>query len=113
MFVYKPKKSEALLSWYIRDGRRHEKHRIGVYFTEEEARKHPNDLNVSAGLPFDERFENEPPQERTAFVDLFEEEPDWKTLNGLAFLMWHMKYNLHGGDAVAFAYTMQLLSFSP
>ena len=26
--------------------------------------------------------------------------------------MWHMKFNLHDGDAVAFAYTMQLLSFS-
>ena len=91
VFVYKPKKSEPLLSWYIRDARRREKHRIGVYFTEAEERKHPNDLNVSAGLPFDERFENEPPQERTAFVDPFDEEPDWKTLDGLDFLLWHVK----------------------
>ena len=70
-----------------------------------EERKHPNDLNVSAGLPFDERFENEPLQERTAFVSPFEEEPDWKTPNDLDFLMWHMKYNLHDGDAVAFVRT--------
>ena len=112
VFVYKPKKYEPLLSWYIKDARRREKHRIGVYFTEAEERKHPNDLNVSAGLPFDERFENEPPQERTAFVDPFDEEPDWKTLDGLDFLLWHMKYNLHDGDAVAFAYTMQLLAYS-
>ena len=26
--------------------------------------------------------------------------------------MWHMKYNLHDGDAVAFAYTIQLLAYS-
>ena len=112
VFVYTPKKYEPLLSWYIKDARRREKHRIGVYFTEAEERKHPNDLNVSAGLPFDERFENEPIQERTAFVDPFDEEPDWKTLDGLDFLLWHMKYNLHDGDAVAFAYTMQLLAYS-
>ena len=76
MFVYKPKKSEPLLAWYIRDERRREKHRIGVYFTQAEERKHPNDLNVFGGTPFDERFENDPPQERTAFADPFEEEPD-------------------------------------
>ena len=103
VFVYKPKKPEPLLAWYIRDERRREKHRIGVYFTEAEERQHPNVLNVSAGLPFDERFENEPPQTRTVFSDPYEEEPDWKTLDGLDFLMWHMKYNLHDGDAVAFA----------
>ena len=76
MFVYKPKKHEPLLSWYIKDARRREKHRIGVYFTEAEERKHPDDLNVSADLPFDERFENEPIEERTAFVDPSEVEPD-------------------------------------
>ena len=112
MFVYIPKKSEPLLAWYIRDERRSEKCRIGVYFTEAEARKHPDDLNVSAGLLFDERSENEPLQERTAFADPFEEEPDWKTLNDLNSLMWHMKYILHDGDAVAFACTIQLLGFS-
>ena len=47
VFVYTPKKHEPLLSWYIKDARRREKHRIGVYFTEAEERKHPNDLNVS------------------------------------------------------------------
>ena len=33
-------------------------------------------------------------------------------LDGLDFLMWHMKFNLHDGDAVAFSYTLQLLGFS-
>jgi hypothetical protein len=112
VFVYTPKKHEPLLCWYIKDARRREKHRIGVYFTEAEERKHPHDLNVSAGLPYDERFENEPIQERTAFADPFEVEPDWKTLDGLGFLMWHVKYNLHDNDAVAFAYTIQLLAYS-
>ena len=112
-FVYTPKKYESLLAWYIRDERRREKHRISVYFTAAEARKHPNDLNVFGGLPFDERFENdELEQERRAFVDPFDEEPDWTALEGLDFLMWHMKYNLHDGDSVAFAYTTQLLGFS-
>ena len=67
---------------------------------------------MPSGLPFDERFENDPIQERTAFAGPFDEEPDWKTLGGLAFLMWHMKYNLHDGHSVAFAYTIQLLAYS-
>ena len=46
------------------------------------------------------------------FIDPFDDEPDWTSLQGLDFLIWHLKYNLHDGDAVAFAYTMQLLGFS-
>ena len=87
--------SQVQAYYHYQDKRRREKHRIGVYFTQTEERKHPNDLNVSSGLPFDERFENEPPQERTAFVDPFDAEPDWKTLDGLDFLLWHLKFNLH------------------
>ena len=41
VFIYKPKKHEPLLSWYIKDARRREKHRIGVYFTEAEAAQAP------------------------------------------------------------------------
>lgn len=96
-----------LLRWYVQEQSRREAERIGVYFTKALAAQHPRDLNVFAGLPFDKAYESEE-HERVPFGDPFDKEPDWKQLEGVEFMMWHMKYNLHGGDRRAFEFSVRL-----
>ena len=36
---------------------------------------------------------------------------EWRTLEGLRFILWHLKYILCGGHAEAFAYVMQWFGF--
>ena len=97
----------SLLRWYMQTEHRREAERIGVYFTKAIAAQHPRDLNVFAGLPFDKAYESED-HERVPFKDPFDKEPDWKQLDGVDFILWHMKYNLHGGDGRAFHFSICL-----
>ena len=46
VYVYEPKKYEPLLSWYIRDERRREKHRIGVYFLRKQKRANTHTISM-------------------------------------------------------------------
>ena len=83
------------------------------------------------GLDFDERFRNDPVKQAPApFVDPFPTtgalprcaaglsgsaqpsvlapDAEWRTLEGLRFILWHLKYIRH---AEAFAYVMQWFGF--
>ena len=124
--AYKP-----LLEWYIygQSGRRTARH-VNMWTTPEDIAANPHDLNIFGGLRWDERLAAEGPLERVAFSDPFPagalprailglrpaspssraataaDDAEWRALEGLQFILWHLKYVLCGGDAEAFAYLM-------
>ena len=113
LFAYKPDNYTPLLDWYLSNDQRREADRVGVYFTDRTARMHPRDLNVFAGLPFDDRYASECKElESKPFKDPFDSEPDWHELEGLDFLLWHLKYNLHDGDSTSFEYCIRLDAYA-
>ena len=79
----------------------------------------PRDLNIFGGLPFDERFEKERETERKRgpFLDEFAchapmfKPRDWRGLEGLDLIFWHMRFVLCNGEAQAFAYLVQWFAF--
>ena len=101
-----------LVKWYLGDisiSNNYDK--IGFYPSLEEARRHPNILNICTPLPFDRRFVEDGVAKGSGvpFTDPWkdQDEPAWRSLNDLDFLLWHIKYNLCGGISGAFEYTMQ------
>ena len=103
---------KPLLAWYLGDISNSKNYdTIGFFPAPEEAVRHPRALNLCCPLPFDARFEAEGVTKGSgeAFVDAWkdEDEPNWEDLNDLEFLLWHLKYNLCGGNSGAYEYTLQ------
>ena len=129
-YVFKP-----LLEWYFTGNLRRTAHRINMWTTPEDIAAHPRDLNVFGGLRFDARLEAEGVAERVVFSDPFpagllprsarglqQQElsgaqrfvapnAEWRRLEGLDFLLWHIKYVLCNADVEAFTYLMQWFGF--
>jgi len=130
-YIFKP-----LLEWYFTSTQRRTAHCINMWTTPEDIAEHPRDLNVFGGLRFDERLNDEgSSSERVAFSDPFPagplprsarglrpEEPsgtqrftapsaDWRQLEGLDFLLWHIKIVLCNADDESFRYLMQWFGF--
>lgn len=82
-------KKDNLVSWWLRHGRRRERERIGFYTSEEEARRHPRDLNIFGGLPYD-------------FLDV----PDELDMGLLQPLLDHCRDCLANGDAAHYEYQL-------
>ena len=114
--IYRPptgkqKTGTPLLEWYLANLQRREHHAIGMYTTPAMAAAHPHNLNTFGGLPFDVRFEEEGLRKGSGprfEVAASEEEPAWRELDDFDFILWHLRYNLCGGDREAFAYTIQV-----
>jgi len=124
-----------LLKWYLRMREdHHAKQHVNMHTSPEEIRNHPNDLNIFGGLEYDTRYgddSSKPP--RAPFSDPFPTEgalprcvaglkgstnatligaeAEWRTLEGLPFILYHLKFVLMDGDAHAFCYTMQWFGF--
>ena len=125
-----------LLKWYLRVKEdHHAKQHVNMHTSPEEIRDPPHDLNIFGGLEFDERFGDDctkPP--RAPFGDPFPAvagalprcaaglkgstqaslrgaDAEWRTLEGLPFIIYHLKFVLMNGDARAFCYAMQWFGF--
>jgi len=101
-----------LVEWYLSDISNSNNYgKIGFYPSPEEARRHPNILNICTPLPFDRRFAEDGVAKGSGvpFTGPWkdEDEPVWRSLNDLDFLLWHIKYSLCGGVSGACEYTMQ------
>ena len=94
---------------------------------------HPEDLNTFGGLNFDGRYAGEALTGKVPFCDPFPRGPlprmlarlkpvdkqvpvsspdaEWRSLEGLRFLLWHLKYILCGGEEQAFEYLMQWFGY--
>ena len=125
-----------LLEWYLRyNPRRHTKEHVNMWTSPEDIEAHPNDLNIFGGLDFDERFRDDPDKPlRAPFRDplptsgllprcaaglkgaaqtsVLGADAEWRTLEGLPFIIWHVKYILCGGHEPAFGYTMQWFAYT-
>jgi len=115
-----------LLSWYTSSTRRRTARRVNMWTTPEDIEANEHDLNTFGGLRFDERLQGEGPLEITAFSDPFPAgalpraalglparhvADEWRSLEGLLLIQWHLKYVLCGGDAEAFGYLMQWFGY--
>ena len=127
---------QPLLLWYLRSNpARHTKEHVNMWTNPTDIANHSNDLNIFGGLDFDERFRNDPAKPAPApFEDPFPStgalprcaaglsgsaqpsvlapDAEWRTLEGLRFILWHLKYILCGGHEAAFAYVMQWFGFN-
>ena len=89
-------------------------------------------MNIFGGLAYDDRFREDPDKPpRVPFRDPLPTagalprcaaglkgetqtsvlEGEWRALEGLRFILWHLKYILCGGHELAFAYTMQWFAY--
>ena len=124
-----------LLKWYLRMREdHHTKRHVNMHTSPDAIRDHPHDLNIFGGLEFDGRFSDEfSNPSRTPFQDPFPTEgallrcvaglkgsmqaslrgtdAEWRTLEGLPFILYHLKFVLMNGDARAFCYSMQWFGF--
>ena len=123
-----------LLTWYLQknQGKRSAEH-VEMWTSPEDIAAHPHDLNIFGGLEFDERFHSDadrrdPVQFSDPFpasgpiarslaglkgthYDIMGPDADWRKLEGLQFIMWHLKYVLCGGNESAFTYAMQWFGY--
>ena len=116
-----------LFEWFLeRNVRRRTAARVQMWVRDEDIRAHPQDLNLYGGLPYDDRLEREGgsaqkvPLEHPfpeTFVDARDaptrrkREPDWRELEGLRFILWHLQFILCGGDPGAYEYAMQWFAY--
>ena len=116
-----------LFEWFLeRNIKRRTAARVQMWVRDEDIRAHPQDLNLYGGLPYDDRLEREcgsaqkTPLEHPfhePFVDARDaptrrkREPDWRDLEGLRFILWHLQYILCGGDPGAYQYAMQWFAY--
>ena len=130
----KPPATSPLLAWYLRlNIRRRTAEHVNMWTSPDDIANHPEDLNTFGGLGFDGRYASEPATERVPFRDPFPRGPlprmvsglkpvdaqvpvaspdaEWRGLEGLRFLLWHLKYILCGGDEHAFEYLMQWFGY--
>ena len=126
-----------LLTWYLQknQGKRTAEH-VEMWTSSEDIAAHPNDLNIFGGLEFDERFYSDserrsPVQFSDPFpagqlprlitglkgasdtrqVSILSPDAEWRSLEGLSFILWHLKYILCGGSESAFTYTIQWFAY--
>lgn len=107
-------KPTKLFDWFLdRNPARRRADKIKMWVTEQDRMEHPNDLNIFGGLPYDARFFDEGVPQRFAFVLPFPggKEADWRSQEGLHFILWHIYYILCGGDDKAFKYVMHWFAF--
>ena len=133
-----PKKGPTkapLLTWYLRQNveRRTAAH-VNMWTAPEDIAKHPDDFNIFGGLEFDDRFASDgsaavsvqfsdpfptgalpracaglrPTQDQAPFTG---PEAEWRTLEGVSFILWHLKFVLVGGDTRAFEYLAHCFAF--
>ena len=81
-----------LVKWYLGDiSNSNNYDKIGFYPSPEEARRHPNILNICTPLPFDRRFAEDGVAKGggVPFTDPWkdQDEPAWRSLNDLGFLL--------------------------
>ena len=134
-----PKKQATtapLLHWYLRlnMSRRTAAH-VNMWTSPEDIAKHPDDLNVFGGLTFDSRFARENPcplrtepmedpfpagalpraaaglKPTHAPPSLTSSEAEWRSLEGLKFILYHLKFVLCGSDDRAFEYLIQWFGY--
>ena len=114
-----------LLSWYLQKnrGKRSAEH-VEMWTSPEDIAAHPNDLNIFGGLEFDERFYSDstrpdsvqfsdpfPNADQSCVPSVLASDAEWKKLEGLPFILWHLKYILCGGNDNAFTYAMQWFGY--
>ena len=126
--------TQPLLHWYLKSNpARHTKEHVNMWTNPEDISNHPNDLNIFWGLEFDERFRDDPDKPPKApCTDPFPDgalprcaagvpagdpsplAPDavWRCLEGLPFILYHLKCILCGGHVKAFAYTVQWCGYN-
>ena len=123
-----------MLTWYLQknQGKRSAEH-VEMWTSPEDIAAHPNDLNLFGGLEFDERFHSDSERrDPVQFSDPFPKagplprslaglkgarhsilgsDAEWRELEGLRFIMWHLKYIICGGSESAFTYAMQWFGY--
>ena len=132
---HKPPSTAPLLHWYLRlnNARRTAAH-VNMWTSPEDIEKHPEDLNVFGGLEFDSRFARDNPSPRTEPLkdpfpvgplpraaaglkpthtqpSLTDSDAEWRSLEGLKFILYHLKFVLCGGDKCAFEYLIQWFGY--
>jgi hypothetical protein len=131
----KPPSTAPLLTWYLRlnKARRTAAH-VNMWCAPEDIAKHADDLNVFGGLEFDSRFARDNPSVRTEPLEdpfpvgalpraaaglkpthfrpsLTSSDAEWRFLEGLKFILYHLKFVLCGGDERAFEYLIQWFGY--
>ena len=108
----------GLLTWYLKQyPDRKTADQLQMWPNPQDAKAHPKDLNIFGGLPFDKRYEQEEPLTKTPFHDPFPTAPPifprktWRDVEGLNFILWHMRNILANADPGAFAYFVQWFAY--
>ena len=116
-----------LIIWYLQKnkGKRTAEH-VEMWTDPKDILAHPNDLNIFGGLEFDDRYQHDSERHSVRFCDPFPALPSdnetcgqsvlgpdaaWRSLEGVGFILWHLKFILCGGNESAFRYAMQWFGY--